>query len=255
MEAPGVESSRAMSVSIGLDRFRTALPSMTVKNSTAPHPSSSYSSPAAPRKTGHCATGTSTSTAGRKSVAVRLPASLIDKLPLRETPFTLRAELSLVPNERGYPLTLVFYSFDGLRGVSIDGWSARDEDDTAVSEHPFVIPAERTRRSTLSIIVTARESFRDFAFGVPAAPRVAAEDNSGAATGRLLEGPRMQRRYRIRRCATRLAPVADNRLRGARQVLAIVCVASGLERAEVEGVEAVAVERHRSRGRGVPAVP
>src|SRR6185312_9629539 len=127
---------------------------------------------------------------GPQRVAVRLPASLIDKLPLRETPFTLRAELSLVPNERGYPLTLVFYSFDGLRGVSIDGWSARDEDDTAVSEHPFVIPAERTRRSTLSIIVTARESFRDFAFGVPAAPRVAAEDNSGAATGRLLEGPR-----------------------------------------------------------------
>src|SRR3569833_2986781 len=88
---------------------------------------------------------------GPHAMAVRLPASLIDKLPLRETPFTLRAELALAPAERGSPLTLVFDAFNGLRGVSVDGWSPRDEGDTAVSEHRFSIPAERTARSTLSI--------------------------------------------------------------------------------------------------------
>jgi serine/threonine-protein kinase len=109
---------------------------------------------------------------GPQDLAVRLPISLIDKLPVGQAPFTLRTEIPLGPNERGGPLTLVFDSFFGLRKVSIDGWAAHDVGDTRVSEHRFVVPAERTRRTTLSVVVTARQGFRDVIFGVPAAPRI-----------------------------------------------------------------------------------
>lgn len=43
VEAPGVESRRPISVSIRFDRFRTALPSVTVKKSRPRHPFRSIS--------------------------------------------------------------------------------------------------------------------------------------------------------------------------------------------------------------------
>ena len=109
---------------------------------------------------------------GPRGQAIRVPATLFDKLPLRATPFTLVAHVALRPEELGRPLTLVFDSCYGLRGVAIDGWRARDTGDAAVSEHRFVIPAAQTDHPILVVVATVQEGFRDLAFGLPAAPRL-----------------------------------------------------------------------------------
>jgi len=109
---------------------------------------------------------------GAHNQAIRLPATLFEKLSFRETPFTLRANVVVRPDERGRPLTLVFGSFFGLRAVAIDGWQAHDTGDRAASEHRFVIPAERTARPTLAVVVTAQQGFRDLAFGIPSVARL-----------------------------------------------------------------------------------
>jgi hypothetical protein len=107
---------------------------------------------------------------GAPGVAITLPNSLTPELPHREIDFAVRSEISLAPDERGHPLTLVLACYHGAVALDVDGVPVEDIGDIAVGEHRFVIPA--AQRDTIALRVAARQDANSVALGFGAEPRL-----------------------------------------------------------------------------------